>query len=197
MIAQNSWSTISFSQEGIIDIFLNLVFEPCGFWFPWFSFPFCSRNQLSTLPAHLCRLPLKVLIACNNKLVSLPEDLGKLRQLTELVCVDQLSLLSSEIYLHIFSHSRTLLINFFSVFSRTSAVMRSRHFLHRSVSWKLYVTSISAETTSFACLLVRNTCTCTWMKWVIFLMHCVISVLIGLQSWLSCPWSGSIFPATR
>ncbi|XP_073709922.1 DISP complex protein LRCH3 isoform X10 [Misgurnus anguillicaudatus] len=43
-----------------------------------------SRNQLSTLPVHLCRLPLKVLIACNNKLVSLPEDLGKLRQLTEL-----------------------------------------------------------------------------------------------------------------
>uniref|UniRef100_A0A673FWR4 Leucine-rich repeat and calponin homology domain-containing protein 3-like n=1 Tax=Sinocyclocheilus rhinocerous TaxID=307959 RepID=A0A673FWR4_9TELE len=43
-----------------------------------------SRNQLSTLPSHLCRLPLKVLIACNNKLVSLPEDLGKLRQLTEL-----------------------------------------------------------------------------------------------------------------
>ncbi|KAL1257191.1 hypothetical protein QQF64_012736 [Cirrhinus molitorella] len=35
-------------------------------------------------PSHLCRLPLKVLIACNNKLVSLPEDLGKLRQLTEL-----------------------------------------------------------------------------------------------------------------
>ncbi|XP_051953293.1 DISP complex protein LRCH3-like isoform X1 [Xyrauchen texanus] len=43
-----------------------------------------SRNQLSTLPAHLCQLPLKVLIACNNKLVSLPEDLAKLRQLTEL-----------------------------------------------------------------------------------------------------------------
>ncbi|XP_059421356.1 DISP complex protein LRCH3-like [Carassius carassius] len=43
-----------------------------------------SRNQLSSLPAHLCRLPLKVLIACNNKLLSLPEDLGRLRQLTEL-----------------------------------------------------------------------------------------------------------------
>ncbi|XP_062861265.1 DISP complex protein LRCH3 isoform X2 [Trichomycterus rosablanca] len=43
-----------------------------------------SRNQLSTLPAHLCSLPLKVLIACNNKLVSLPEELGQLRQLTEL-----------------------------------------------------------------------------------------------------------------
>ncbi|KAK3570627.1 hypothetical protein QTP86_023812 [Hemibagrus guttatus] len=43
-----------------------------------------SRNQVSTFPAHLCSLPLKVLIACNNKLVSLPEELGQLRQLTEL-----------------------------------------------------------------------------------------------------------------
>ncbi|XP_064241627.1 DISP complex protein LRCH3 isoform X11 [Passer domesticus] len=43
-----------------------------------------SRNQLSTLPVHLCRLPLKVLIASNNKLVSIPEEIGQLRQLTEL-----------------------------------------------------------------------------------------------------------------
>ncbi|XP_067102290.1 DISP complex protein LRCH3 isoform X4 [Osmerus mordax] len=43
-----------------------------------------SRNQLSTLPDPVCSLPLKVLIACNNKLVSLPEELGQLRQLTEL-----------------------------------------------------------------------------------------------------------------
>uniref|UniRef100_A0A8D2PMH5 Leucine rich repeats and calponin homology domain containing 3 n=1 Tax=Zosterops lateralis melanops TaxID=1220523 RepID=A0A8D2PMH5_ZOSLA len=43
-----------------------------------------SRNQLSTLPVHLCRLPLKVLIASNNKLVSIPEEIGHLRQLTEL-----------------------------------------------------------------------------------------------------------------
>ncbi|KAG7471000.1 hypothetical protein MATL_G00119840 [Megalops atlanticus] len=43
-----------------------------------------SRNQLTTLPAPVCNLPLKVLIACNNKLVSLPEELGQLRQLTEL-----------------------------------------------------------------------------------------------------------------
>ncbi|KAJ8410666.1 hypothetical protein AAFF_G00186230 [Aldrovandia affinis] len=43
-----------------------------------------SRNQLTTLPALVCSLPLKVLIACNNKLVSLPEELGQLRQLTEL-----------------------------------------------------------------------------------------------------------------
>ncbi|XP_066182016.1 DISP complex protein LRCH3 isoform X3 [Sylvia atricapilla] len=43
-----------------------------------------SRNQLSTLPVHLCSLPLKVLIASNNKLVSIPEEIGLLRQLTEL-----------------------------------------------------------------------------------------------------------------
>ncbi|NXD00041.1 LRCH3 protein, partial [Certhia familiaris] len=43
-----------------------------------------SRNQLSTLPIHLCRLPLKVLIASNNKLVSIPEEIGLLKQLTEL-----------------------------------------------------------------------------------------------------------------
>ncbi|KAM9443046.1 DISP complex protein LRCH3-like isoform 12-T12 [Salvelinus alpinus] len=43
-----------------------------------------SRNQLSTLPSPVCSLPLKVLIACNNKLVSLPEELGQLLQLTEL-----------------------------------------------------------------------------------------------------------------
>ncbi|XP_051873501.1 DISP complex protein LRCH3-like isoform X2 [Pristis pectinata] len=43
-----------------------------------------SRNQLTTLPGHICNLPLKVLIASNNKLMSLPEEVGLLRQLTEL-----------------------------------------------------------------------------------------------------------------
>ncbi|XP_060098818.1 DISP complex protein LRCH3 isoform X3 [Heteronotia binoei] len=43
-----------------------------------------SRNQLSTLPVHLCSIPLKVLIASNNKLVSLPEEIGNLRHLMEL-----------------------------------------------------------------------------------------------------------------
>ncbi|XP_072111277.1 DISP complex protein LRCH3-like isoform X6 [Mobula birostris] len=43
-----------------------------------------SRNQLTTLPGHICTLPLKVLIASNNKLISLPEEVGLLRQLTEL-----------------------------------------------------------------------------------------------------------------
>ncbi|KFP54867.1 Leucine-rich repeat and calponin homology domain-containing protein 1, partial [Cathartes aura] len=44
----------------------------------------CSRNQLSSLPACLCGLPLKVLIASNNKLGSLPEEIGQLKQLMEL-----------------------------------------------------------------------------------------------------------------
>ncbi|KFQ37014.1 Leucine-rich repeat and calponin homology domain-containing protein 1, partial [Mesitornis unicolor] len=43
-----------------------------------------SRNQLSSLPACLCGLPLKVLIASNNKLCSLPEEIGQLKQLMEL-----------------------------------------------------------------------------------------------------------------
>ncbi|XP_043926633.1 DISP complex protein LRCH3 isoform X4 [Protopterus annectens] len=43
-----------------------------------------SRNQLSTLPAYVCSLPLKVLIVSNNKLLSLPEEIGQLRHLTEL-----------------------------------------------------------------------------------------------------------------
>ncbi|XP_069614380.1 leucine-rich repeat and calponin homology domain-containing protein 1 isoform X2 [Ranitomeya imitator] len=43
-----------------------------------------SRNQLSSLPACLCGLPLKVLIASNNKLGFLPEEIGRLQQLMEL-----------------------------------------------------------------------------------------------------------------
>ncbi|CAH6824929.1 Lrch1 [Phodopus roborovskii] len=43
-----------------------------------------ARNQLSALPACLCGLPLKVLIASNNKLGSLPEEIGQLKQLMEL-----------------------------------------------------------------------------------------------------------------
>ncbi|XP_053329623.1 leucine-rich repeat and calponin homology domain-containing protein 2 [Spea bombifrons] len=43
-----------------------------------------SRNLLSTLPKHLFDLPLKVLVVSNNKLVSIPEEVGKLRDLMEL-----------------------------------------------------------------------------------------------------------------
>ncbi|KAJ7313315.1 hypothetical protein JRQ81_004605 [Phrynocephalus forsythii] len=43
-----------------------------------------SRNQLSALPSCLCRLPLKVLLASNNKLAALPEDIGSLSSLRQL-----------------------------------------------------------------------------------------------------------------
>ncbi|XP_044071868.1 leucine-rich repeat and calponin homology domain-containing protein 1 isoform X6 [Siniperca chuatsi] len=43
-----------------------------------------SRNQLGSLPACLCGLPLRVLNASNNKLVSLPETIGQLHSLMEL-----------------------------------------------------------------------------------------------------------------
>ncbi|XP_061735933.1 leucine-rich repeat and calponin homology domain-containing protein 1 isoform X2 [Nerophis ophidion] len=43
-----------------------------------------SRNQLGALPACLCTLPLRVLNASNNKLVSLPESVGQLQGLMEL-----------------------------------------------------------------------------------------------------------------
>ncbi|XP_069501204.1 leucine-rich repeat and calponin homology domain-containing protein 4 isoform X2 [Ambystoma mexicanum] len=43
-----------------------------------------SRNQLSVLPTYVCSLPLKVLIVSNNKLASLPENIGVLRNLRQL-----------------------------------------------------------------------------------------------------------------
>ncbi|MBN3318252.1 LRCH2 protein, partial [Atractosteus spatula] len=43
-----------------------------------------SRNQLSTLPKYLFDLPLKVLVVSNNKLVSIPEEIGKAKDLMEL-----------------------------------------------------------------------------------------------------------------
>lgn len=43
-----------------------------------------SRNQLSVLPAHLCKLPLQVLLVGHNRLVSLPEEINQLSELIEL-----------------------------------------------------------------------------------------------------------------
>ncbi|XP_050789234.1 LOW QUALITY PROTEIN: leucine-rich repeat and calponin homology domain-containing protein 4 [Gopherus flavomarginatus] len=43
-----------------------------------------SRNQLTSLPPCLCRLPLKVLVATNNKLASLPDEMGSLSNLRQL-----------------------------------------------------------------------------------------------------------------
>ncbi|NXM77425.1 LRCH3 protein, partial [Serilophus lunatus] len=73
---------IRYIPEAVLNLqsltFLNISSDYFGF------FLSKSRNQLSTLPVHLCSLPLKVLIASNNKLVSIPEEIGQLKQLTEL-----------------------------------------------------------------------------------------------------------------
>ncbi|KAM4037171.1 leucine-rich repeat and calponin homology domain-containing protein 4 isoform 2-T2 [Anomaloglossus baeobatrachus] len=43
-----------------------------------------SRNLLTSLPPHICRLPLTVLIASNNKLTSIPEEVGGMGSLRQL-----------------------------------------------------------------------------------------------------------------
>lgn len=46
----------------------------------------CSRNQLSVIPPFISRLELlQVLLVSNNKLVSLPEEIGRLKHLMQLV----------------------------------------------------------------------------------------------------------------
>ncbi|XP_025060880.1 leucine-rich repeat and calponin homology domain-containing protein 2 isoform X1 [Alligator sinensis] len=57
-----------------------------------------SRNLLSTLPKYLFDLPLKVLVVSNNKLVSIPEEIGKLRDLMELdVSCNEIQVLPQQI----------------------------------------------------------------------------------------------------
>jgi len=47
----------------------------------------CSRNQLSVLSLSISHLELlQVLLISNNKLVSLPEEIGRLKHLMQLVC---------------------------------------------------------------------------------------------------------------
>lgn len=41
-------------------------------------------NQLSVLPREICLLPLQVLLISNNRLVQLPDELGRMDRLTEL-----------------------------------------------------------------------------------------------------------------
>ena len=49
-----------------------------------------SRNLLSVIPPCLCHLKqLEVLLAGNNRLVSLPEEIGKLQRLQQLVRQDE------------------------------------------------------------------------------------------------------------
>lgn len=54
-----------------------------------------SRNLLSVLPKYLFSLPLKVLLVSNNKLVSIPEEIGKAKELMELVSMASISVRKS------------------------------------------------------------------------------------------------------
>ena len=47
----------------------------------------CRRNQITTFPSELCSLPLQVLNLSNNKLSSLPVEIGHLTLLQDLVSI--------------------------------------------------------------------------------------------------------------
>lgn len=65
--------------------------------FSFFSPLLSSRNLISVLPKHLFNLPLKVLLVGNNKLVSIPEEIGKAKELMELVSSFSLSVLLNKL----------------------------------------------------------------------------------------------------
>lgn len=46
-------------------------------------FFFSSRNQLTTLPREVCRLPLQTLLVAYNRIISLPDELGRMSVLVE------------------------------------------------------------------------------------------------------------------
>ncbi|XP_076370793.1 leucine-rich repeat and calponin homology domain-containing protein 1-like isoform X3 [Tachypleus tridentatus] len=57
-----------------------------------------SRNQLSTIPPALCQLPLELLDVSNNKLVSLPEEIGHMQCLIDLdVSCNEITILPPQI----------------------------------------------------------------------------------------------------
>lgn len=57
-----------------------------------------SRNQLTTIPPSLCQLPLQVLILSNNRLVSIPEEIGHMHCLSNLdISCNELSILPPQI----------------------------------------------------------------------------------------------------
>lgn len=65
---------------------LNLRYGFNRFNHGWKFLCYSSRNQLAFIPASLCKLPnLEILILNNNKLLSLPEEIGQLERLIELV----------------------------------------------------------------------------------------------------------------
>lgn len=86
-----SWAQTSSHEQETIPLFvlkLNSQYLYAQFWYVGQCFIFLhSRNLLSVLPKYLFNLPLKVLLVSNNKLVSIPEEIGKAKELMELVSV--------------------------------------------------------------------------------------------------------------
>jgi len=83
-VAQNHYKTILNHPCVLISKRLwGLQSVYCG-WL-WYGV-WCSRNQLSMMPPFISRLELlQVLLVSNNKLVSLPEEIGRLKHLMQLV----------------------------------------------------------------------------------------------------------------
>lgn len=117
-----------------------------------------SRNLLSVLPKYLFSLPLKVLLVSNNKLVSIPEEIGKAKELMELV-----SSLFLQVHMNFCKEKKgkeklpwwSSFLHFVSP-CRTSAVMRSRCCRLRLGGFKPYENSISGRTVYTCCLRVSS-----------------------------------------
>ncbi|KAG7252400.1 hypothetical protein CRUP_023099, partial [Coryphaenoides rupestris] len=94
VVCPTLWSPdhhLVFCQQALIRLFYAL------FWC-YASARRRARNQLSALPACLSLLPLRVLNASNNKLVSLPDTIAQLHHLMELdVSCNELSALPRHI----------------------------------------------------------------------------------------------------
>ena len=70
---------LKFQRVLLFNIHLKVIYR---------NFLFFSRNQLSIIPSFISQLQaLEVLIASHNRLVSLPEELGVLDKLMELVSI--------------------------------------------------------------------------------------------------------------
>lgn len=128
---------------------------------------FYSRNLLSTLPKYLFNLPLKVLVVSNNKLLSVPEEIGKAKELMELVStIPELIKKNHCSYIVTGLSVCDILLPVFPC--RTSAVMRYRCCPLRWGGSRPYGNSTSGGTVFTCCLRV-----CSSLR--------------------SLPWSSSLF----
>lgn len=136
-----------------------------------------SRNLLSVLPKYLFKLPLKVLLVSNNKLANIPEEIGKAKELMELVSSAYV-LLQKNFYV---LYSRPNPTSYFVASCRMWAVMRSRRCQLRWGDFKPYENSTSERIVFICCLRVSPT----------FLFHhCAPSHRHPLKNHIHSIWLG-------